>query len=260
VLAKLGADVLAVNPYASTPGTLAFDRETNAANVADLVRSSGASLGVVIDPDGEHATFVDDDGHVLTDTEALLATVSLVGMSGHPGARIAVPVVAPVAARKLAEAAGVELIETKLATPSLMAAAQAEGVLLAASLDGGFIFPSFGPGFDAMAALVHLLSMLADGHTRLAKVVGTLPRTHVAHETVATPSEQKGAVMRSLMEVAQGELVLVDGIKAVEVDGWALVLPDPEDPVTHVYAEGPTGGDARRRCQTYISAIRKLLR
>src|SRR5207248_7581594 len=45
VLAKLGAEVLAVNPYASTAGTLAFDRNQHAARVAELVRASGSQLG-----------------------------------------------------------------------------------------------------------------------------------------------------------------------------------------------------------------------
>ena len=52
--------------------------------------------------------------------------------------------------------------------------------------------------------------------------------------------------MRTLMEqlTEEGaELVLVDGIKVVSDDGWVLVVPDPEDPVTHVWAEG---ADLRR--------------
>ena len=40
------------------------------------------------------------------------------------------------------------------------------------------------------------------------------------------------------------ELVLVDGVKVLHDDGWALALPDPEEPVTHVWAEG---ADRRRR-------------
>ena len=31
--------------------------------------------------------------------------------------------------------------------------------------------------------------------------------------------------------------MLVDGIKVRSSDGWALVVPDPEEPVTHVWAE-----------------------
>src|SRR5947199_176151 len=48
VLAKLGADVLSVNPYASTAGAAAFDVKAHANRVADLVRAASARLGVVI--------------------------------------------------------------------------------------------------------------------------------------------------------------------------------------------------------------------
>ncbi len=61
---------------------------------------------------------------------------------------------------------------------------------------------------------------------------------HIAHQSVHTPWDQKGMVMRTLVERSQGrELVLVDGVKVIEDDGWALVLPDPEEPLTHVWAE-----------------------
>src|SRR4029450_4785166 len=90
ILSKLGADVLAVNPFASTRGIMAWSRDDHAHAVAGLVRASGASLGAVIDPDGEHLTVVDDAGHVLSDDQALLAYVTLV--SGHLDDRcIAVP-------------------------------------------------------------------------------------------------------------------------------------------------------------------------
>ncbi len=62
VLAKLGADVLSVNPYASTSGMIQFDVTTACEQVAGLVRASGAHLGAVFDPDGERLFLVDDEG------------------------------------------------------------------------------------------------------------------------------------------------------------------------------------------------------
>ena len=64
VLSKLGAEVLTVNPYASTRQALTFDRWRHAGEVAELVRAAGAHLGAVIDSDGEHIILVDDTGHV----------------------------------------------------------------------------------------------------------------------------------------------------------------------------------------------------
>jgi mannose-1-phosphate guanylyltransferase/phosphomannomutase len=47
--------------------------------------------------------------------------------------------------------------------------------------------------------------------------------------------------MRVLTErLRDRKLDLLDGIKVIEKDGWAQVLPDPDEPVVHIYAEGKT--------------------
>ena len=71
VLAKIGAEVLSVNPFAATPGAAAFDDAwSRVARVEDLVRTSGSALGVVFDPDGETLVIVDDEGRASTHEQA----------------------------------------------------------------------------------------------------------------------------------------------------------------------------------------------
>jgi mannose-1-phosphate guanylyltransferase/phosphomannomutase len=252
--------VLAVNPYASTVGLLDFQRAEHAEQVASLVRASGAHLGAVLDPDGEHLTLIDDSGHVLSDDESLLAMLSLV--SDHLlGDKVALPVSVTKHAEQLVARQGVAVRYTKLSTADLMEAANETGVGFAASQDGGFILPGFLPAFDAAAAMVKMLELLARHDVRLSKVVADLPRVHMAHETVVTPWEQKGTVMRTLVEMSKDrEVELVDGVKVLHDDGWALALPDPEEPVTHVWAEAATDADARRLAQEYARRIRQMLR
>jgi mannose-1-phosphate guanylyltransferase / phosphomannomutase len=261
VLSKLGADVLSVNPYAFTAGAAAFEPKAHAARVAELVRAASANLGAVIDPDGERLTLIDDEGHVLSDEQSLLVMVTLAA-SQREGGQIALPVSVSVEAERIAAAAGAEILWTKVSSSHIMDVAASEpGVILAASQDGGFIFPDFLPAYDATAALVHLLEMLARSGLRLSKLVAGLPRLHMAHETVVTPWEQKGLVMRRVVEdVKDHEILLVDGVKIIHQDGWALILPDPDEPVTHVWAEGPADADARRLAQEYARRIRQLLR
>jgi len=68
-------------------------------------------------------------------------------------------------------------------------------------------------------------------------------------------------IMRVLVEQLDGrDLTLVDGVKVAEDDGWALILPDPETPTTHVWAEGPSETQARARAQQYAVRLRQLLR
>jgi mannose-1-phosphate guanylyltransferase/phosphomannomutase len=94
----------------------------------------------------------------------------------------------------------------------------------------------------------------------LSSIVAHLPKTFIARREVSTPFEQKGLVMRTLVEQADpGELVLLDGLKTVDAHGWTLVLPDPDAPATRIHAEGRTKVEAEQRVQRAADAIESIL-
>jgi mannose-1-phosphate guanylyltransferase/phosphomannomutase len=258
VLAKLGADVLVMNPHVSTLGVLSFERAAHAARVGELVRSSGAHLGALFEPDGEQLTIVDDTGRVLTDDEALCTMVRLVSEE-QPGTKIVVPVDAPSEVARLAKSASCEVVWTKLLPSELMAASEAPGVCLGGNTQGGFIFPSFLPAFDAVAGFVNLLSLLARTGTRLSETVSSLSSPKIVRLEVPTPFEQKGLVMRVLLEVLPAEHVLIDGVKFVDEKGWTLVVPDPEDPATLITAEAASMDEAVGRAENIAAVITGIL-
>jgi mannose-1-phosphate guanylyltransferase/phosphomannomutase len=260
VLGPLGADVLSVNAYAATAGAVTYDAAVHAQRVAALARTANAHLGAVIDPDGEHIVIIDDEGRVLDNHQALLSLVTLVARS-RKGARVALPVSAPRAAERILADAGAELVWTKQSSAHIMDVAESDDITLAATQDGGFIFAEFLPAFDATATFVHLLALLAASDQKLSAVVDDLPKVHVAHETVDTPWEQKGVFMRQLVEkLKDQDVLLVDGVKVELDESWVLVLPDPQEPVTHVWAEGETDAKARGLVQEYARKVRQILR
>ena len=53
---------------------------------------------------------------------------------------------------------------------------------------------------------------------------------------------------------------MVDGVKVLFDDGWALVIPDPEEPLTHVWAEAGNDVESRRLAQEWAQRIRESLR
>ena len=260
VLAKLGAEVFAINPYASTTQSAATHHREHEARIGDLVTASGSQLGAVISPDGETIRLVDDGGHVLTDTEALLALVCLVSETVE-SACIAVPVSVTQVAEQLANERGAEIVYTKRSDAHLMEVASQGSVAFAGSAHGGFIWPDFLPAYDATATLARILDLLAATGRSLSSIVESLPRVHLVHETVPTPWERKGMVMRELVErETHHDLLLIDGVKVLRPDGWALVLPDPEAALTHVWTESDGDNAARQLAQEYTRAIRQAIR
>jgi mannose-1-phosphate guanylyltransferase/phosphomannomutase len=175
---------------------------------------------------------------------------------------VALPVTASDRVLALCESRGIDVVLTTLSPSGLMAAAASGGVSFATDRSGGYVFPAFLPAFDAAAALVRLVSLLGAGSSSLAGVVRATPAMPVLHEELATPSEQKGLLMRTLMEQLTEEgvdLVLVDGIKVVTDKGWVLVVPDPEEPITHIWAEGRDVADSERLASAYVRRLTPLL-
>jgi mannose-1-phosphate guanylyltransferase/phosphomannomutase len=52
--------------------------------------------------------------------------------------------------------------------------------------------------------------------------------------------------MRAVLEAAGSRTVdTTDGVRVVEADGsWALILPDPAEAATHLWAEAGSGAEA----------------
>jgi mannose-1-phosphate guanylyltransferase/phosphomannomutase len=274
LLSKLGADVLSINPFAQTPGMISVDRHSSAMRVADAVRGSGADLGAVIDAGAEHLTLVDGTGRILSDDEAMMAFLDLVTSVGHDSGghdsvhagpvKVALPVTAAAAAFELCAARGAEVVLSSLSPSGLMEAAAGGGVAFAADQSGGFIFPAHLPSFDAAAALVQLIDLLGRTGESLTDVVRRVPTIPILHSEVETPFEQKGLVMRSLMEQLserelEHELTLIDGIKLITGDGWVLVVPDPEEPSTHIWAEGKDLLASEALTADFVERLRLLL-
>jgi mannose-1-phosphate guanylyltransferase/phosphomannomutase len=96
--------------------------------------------------------------------------------------------------------------------------------------------------------------------TSLSDLVAELPRSTLVHRQLRCPWSEKGRVMRVLTEQLKGkDLDLLDGIKIFEPNGWVQVLPDPDEPVLHIYAEGATDEDSNELEASLRSLVEEIL-
>ena len=218
------------------------DRETLAQAIGHtkrLVTAIGADLGAVFDQSGERLYLVDDQGHEVPVDQTLLLYVRLLAESGREGT-MAFPVTVT---SRIEELAGdtLQIVRTPNSLSDLTSAAAGDGVVFAGAVGGGYAFPQFLPAYDAVASLAKLLELLAPTGRPLSELVAELPVPTLIHRRLACPWAKKGLVMRVLNERLAGRDVdLTDGIKLVEERGWSQVLPDPDEPLIHLYAEGET--------------------
>jgi len=256
ILGRLGGDILTVNSYVDENRTTRSeeDRKSKVEELAALVRASRARFGAMFDPLGERIQLVLEGGVPIPTHRALLLLMDLVCERKGPGT-VVLPISASSVADEIAARHGCRVVRTKHAASAMMAAATQEEAIFAGGMDGAYVFPDFTPAFDALASFCRFLEILATD-TPIAERLDAIPDTHVRHGTVVTPWERKGTVMRHVAEAARGDGTEdTEGIKVFHGNGWALVLPDPEDPLTHVWAEGNTAEEAEERLQSYVAIV-----
>ena len=257
LLGRLGVEALTRNTgiTEASPTETAADKQAAMFRLADLVGSSGAALGVHFDPVGERISIVDDTGRIIDDDRALLVVVDLVAAERH--GRVALPVTTTRVAEQVARFHGVTIEWTTTSPDDLTRAAGAPDLMLAGDGRGGFIVPEFSTSIDGLAAFVRLVGLVARTQLRLSEIDARIPRSYLVHRAVPTPWAVKGGVMRSVVEEAGDRpLDTTDGVRVVDGSrSWALVLPDPAEPVTHVWAEGPDAATADSELATWCAVV-----
>jgi mannose-1-phosphate guanylyltransferase/phosphomannomutase len=204
-----------------------------------LVAAVNADLGAVFDRSAERLYLVDENGREVPVDQALLLFLRLIGANGHRG-KVALPVTVTSQVDQIV-GNDLEIVRTAASLPDLTKAAAEDGVVFAGAVGGGYVFPEFLPAYDAIASLCKLLELLAPVRRPLSELVGELPRPTLVHRQVQCPWAMKGTVMRILNErFADRDVDLLDGIKVFDDRGWSQVLPDPDEPLIHIYAEGHT--------------------
>jgi mannose-1-phosphate guanylyltransferase/phosphomannomutase len=227
--------------------------------VKQLVPAVGADFGVVLDRAAERLYLVDERGREIPVEQSLLLFLRLIGTNGKRG-KLAFPITVTSQVEELLRGTGLEVVRTPASLGDLTKAAAEDGVIFAGAVGGGYVFPEFVPAYDAVASLCKLLELLAPVGRPLSELVADLPRPTLVHRQLPCPWALKGVVMRVLTERLRDLKVdLLDGIKVYEKRGWAQIIPDPDEPIVHLYAEGRTEEDSKALEAEYRKMVEEIM-
>jgi mannose-1-phosphate guanylyltransferase / phosphomannomutase len=264
LLSKFGCDVVVLNASLRQSIPTLEEREELLVQLGAVVQALKANLGVQVSANGERFILVDEGGKAIH-SESLTALMVDISLRVNPHQIVVVPAQVSSAVDEIAQRYGGRAIRTKVNPTALMEACRKNlGVVLGGSAETGFIFPQLHPGFDAMFAIAKLIEMLTLHPQTIQQLMASLPEIHYRTLTVRCPWNQKGRLMRDLVETYPIEQIeLIDGVKIKHPtlrDRWILVLPDADEPLVHLVANGEDQNwiaqmlqDCRNRVQTLES-------
>jgi len=208
-------------------------------DLARMVKYSHADLGVSLDENGCLILVVAEDG---TDVgEEMLGVLQILIRLQEGDGALYVPVGDPGIVEGIGKSYSREVIRTKSDIRSMMEGCQQEG---------------FHIRFDGIFLLARLLEFIALEGMSLSELLRQVPRFSLSKQRVACPWQEKGKVMRYLLEETKGEQVeLIDGIKVFHDGGWTLILPDSDEPEFRVVANALSPQRAEELASSYARKI-----
>ncbi len=265
IIGSLGCEVISLNAYLDPKKLSRTDEDLSRSiqQLSSIVKSVNADVGFLFNPGAEKLSVVDEEGEFIPPDLLLLIVTSLF-LASTPARRIAVPVVASMGVETIAAEYGVKVIRVRNDHLAMMDAVSDLKVDFVGGTRGGFIFPRFQLGADAMFNVAKILELLSkNGRSvsgpqkrSLAQLRKELDQYHMVRQTVPCTWGKKGQVMRELSKYTEDcKRELVDGVRVLNCDSWVQVMPDRRKASFHVLAESIRPGEAERLLEKFVKKV-----
>jgi len=243
VASRLGCSVYTVNAEidGTFPGRGSEPTPENLGALKEIMKATGAHIGIGFDGDGDRSIVIDENGVAVWGDK----TLSLVAdwyMETHPGATVVTSVSTSAGLEKVVEARGGRVHWEKVGSVLLSRAMVELGAPIGGEENGGIMYGPHLPARDGTMAMALLLHVMAERGRPLSELIAEQPIGAKGKDRIPCPNELKEELLRRLPEVADApEVNTMDGVKLSWPDGrWVMVRPSGTEPIARIYAEAET--------------------
>jgi phosphomannomutase len=251
----------------------------NLGALSELVRRSGAQVGMAVDPDVDRLALVDERGEPIGEdyTLAFAVRAALERTEGRkdgktvgdgeeptvlPSYRPTVPppvVVANLSTSLVVEDAardyGARFVRAPVGESNVAKAMQQHRALIGGEGNGGVILPALHLGRDAPLGVAMILQYLAREKRTISALVAAAPRYRIVKAKVKRGADLSKAYAALQARFPEAVPDLQDGLRLAWPDRWVHLRPSGTEPVIRMIAEARTQAEA----EAMLDACRALL-
>jgi phosphomannomutase len=214
-LESVSAECMLMDPDGTFPVHEANPlKEENLDHVRELVRSSGAQLGVSFDGDADRCCFVDEMGATIP-ADLMTALLARAYLEREKGARIVYDLRSSWVVKEEIVERGGEPIRDRVGHSFIKATMREKGAVFAGELSGHFYFAdnfTCDSGVLAMVSALNFLGSAANSGRPLSELVAGLRRYHSTGEINFRVADKAAAIASLKERFADGRQDELDGI------------------------------------------------
>jgi phosphomannomutase len=276
VLSAEGVDVKAIRSAnlkvavdaVNSTGGLAIPALLNALGVKEVIelycepngdfKTSGAHLGVVVDPDVDRLALVCEDGSMFGEEYTLVAVADHV-LGFRPGPTVS-NLSSSRALRDVTKRHGQTYYASAVGEVNVVEKMKEVKASIGGEGNGGIIDPALHYGRDALMGLALFLTHYVKKGLSMTALKASYPQYVMSKNKIQlSPDVDVDALLRSVEEsYSSEELSTVDGVKIDFAEGWVHLRRSNTEPIIRVYSEAATAEEAHalaKRIMDHVNAM-----
>jgi phosphomannomutase len=210
----------------------------NLGELGDLVRKTGADIGLAVDPDVDRLALADGAGVAIGEDYTLAFAVRAV-LPATPGSvvvNLSTSLVVDDAARR--EGGRVE--RAPVGEANVARAIRRFGAVMGGEGNGGVILPALHLGRDAPLAIALVLHLMATTGRSVAELVAEQPRYVIVKAKAPRGGDTERMYATLLKRYPEARTDRQDGLRLAWADRWLHVRPSGTEPIVRLIAEAPS--------------------
>lgn len=230
----------ATGHFAHTPEPI----PENLTGISDLMRTSRADVGFVVDPDVDRLAIVMENGDMFVEEYTLVAVADYI-LSHTPGSTVS-NLSSSRALRDITRAHGCEYNAAAVGEVNVVAKMKETGAVIGGEGNGGVIYPEAHYGRDALVGVAIFLTLLAKSGKKVSELKADYPQYEIVKNKIElTPDIDVDAILDAVKRhYSDRQVTDIDGVKIDFEDSWVHLRKSNTEPIIRIYAEAATAAEA----------------
>jgi len=232
----------------------------NLTEIAKVVQSQGADLGIVVDPDVDRLCFVCEDGSMFGEEYTLVAVADYI-LKNTPGNTVS-NLSSTRALKDVTLRAGGEYHASAVGEVNVVNQMKATNAIIGGEGNGGIIYPELHYGRDALVGIALFLTHLAKFGKSVSLLRSSYPNYHISKNKITlTPEMDIDALLVKVQEKYKSQPnSTIDGLKIEFDNEWVHLRRSNTEPIIRIYSEAENETVAENLAKKIISDIKEILK
>jgi len=232
----------------------------NLTEIAKVVQSKQADLGIVVDPDVDRLCFVCEDGSMFGEEYTLVAVADYI-LKNTPGNTVS-NLSSTRALRDVTLKAGGEYNAAAVGEVNVVNQMKATNAIIGGEGNGGIIYPESHYGRDALVGIALFLTHLAKFGKSVSLLKSSYPTYHISKNKITlTPEMDIDALLIKVQEKYKNQPnSTIDGLKIEFDNEWVHLRRSNTEPIIRIYSEAENETVAEGLANKIISDIKEILK